>query len=94
MAINWRSWPQKGTFEVTAEVEGWALNRDNPGDPLGEARKLLPGAYTVTHELQASSITNEPDRGGVGSVGGHYYVVDPGESVVVPSRSGTFTPDE
>lgn len=92
MATNWQGWPQKGKFEVTAQAQAWAYTGD-PGAPLGEERRLLPGTYTVTQEWRASPITNDPDRAGVGSFGGSYYTVDTGELVLVPSRKGSFTPE-
>lgn len=92
MATNWRGWDQKGTFEVTEQAEGWALT-DDPSDPLGDPRTLLPGTYDVIQELQAAPITSDAESRGIGSFGGSYYTVEAGEPVVVSSRSGSFTPE-
>lgn len=93
MATNWRAWDQKGTFEVTQKVEGW-VRTDDPGEPLGDPRTLLPGTYTVTQESQATPITSNTEPRGIGSFGGSYYTVDIGEPVIVSSRSGSFTPEQ
>jgi hypothetical protein len=94
VAIIWRSSDQAGTFEVTEDVEARAL-KDDPRDPLGELRTLLPGTYAVTQEWEASPVAR--DAGGsrnLGSFGGRYYIVDVGELLIVPAHCGSFTPEQ
>jgi hypothetical protein len=82
-----------GSLEIGERTEASALT-DNPGDPLGDPRILLPGRYEVIFALQAARVVENPGPTGIGSFSGRYYVVETGEPVVVRSDLGRFTPSE
>jgi hypothetical protein len=93
VTLHWQRFEVTGSLEIGERTEASALS-DNPGDPLGDPRILLPGTYEVLFSLGAASVVENPGPGGIGSFGGRYYVVETGEPVVVRSDLGHFTPSE
>ena len=87
MTHDWQAFDASGKFKVTDRVQG-SLKTDDPGNPLGEDRNVLPGSYPVLEGLQATAV-----EGQSGSFDGRYYTIDAGEPIVVASNVGEFSPD-
>jgi hypothetical protein len=91
VAINWQETVLAGSLVIAETVDARSRS-DEIGHPLGEARALAPGTYTVKTELRGASVLKPADSGSIGSVGSRYYGVDvDGETVFVQTQLGTFS---